>query len=81
MLSKILNAHNAIDSPLRNPSRLLVRRDENISGAKGDHRSRYIDWATVEDQEFCNVIALTKQQRRGKELGALHRAKLPSSTV
>jgi hypothetical protein len=81
LLSKIVNHHSCTDSPLRNSSRLPVWRDEDFNGAKGDKRFGLVNCAALEDEAFCNAIALTKRQRRGKELGAWHRSNLPTSTV
>ncbi len=43
ILTRLANHHNSTGSPLRNPSRVPVRRDENINGAKGDQRFRYVN--------------------------------------
>jgi len=56
-LTRIVNHHNPTSSPLRNPSQVLVKRDKNINGAKGDQRFRYVKWAAIEDQDLRNAMA------------------------
>lgn len=49
VLARIVKHHNSAGTPLHRNSRLPVREEDNINGAKDDKRFRYVNWAALED--------------------------------